>query len=80
MQPLVVLAEVTALLIKKESQQEFNFSSFQNQRQKLTTGATWLKDKMAKMVLQSKKIKHIYDRNIFMLQIYTEPLVVRDTP
>ena len=39
-QPLVVLAEVTALLIKKESQQEFPFSSFQNQRQKLTTGAT----------------------------------------
>ena len=39
-QPLVVLAEVTALLIKKENQQEFHFSSFQNQRQKLTTGAT----------------------------------------
>ena len=30
--------------------------------------------------LRSKKIQHIYARNIFMLQIYTEPLVVHDTP
>ena len=40
MQPLVVLVQVTAFLIKKENQQEFHFSSFQNQRQKLATGAT----------------------------------------
>ena len=33
-------SRISALLIRKESQQEFHFSSFQNQRQKLTTGAT----------------------------------------
>ena len=61
------------LVIKKDSQQGFHFSSFQNQRQKLKTGGTWWKDNMAKMILWSKKMEHKYAQNNFMLQIYKNP-------
>ena len=36
---------------KKDTQQEFQFKSFQNQKQKLTNTASQLRDKMAMMVL-----------------------------
>ena len=67
------------LVNKERKATGISFFNFPNSKQKLTTDETWLKDKMAKKVLLSRKIQHIHARNIFMLQIYTEALAVHGT-
>ena len=57
-----------------------SFFKFRKSKAEINDWYNLIKRKMAKMVLWSKKIQHIYARNIFMMQIYTEALVAHNTP
>ena len=56
------------------------FFKFPKSKAEINDWCNLIKRQNGKDGLWSKKIQHTYARNIFMLQIYTEPLVVHDTP
>ena len=59
MQPLVALAEVTALLIKNESQQKISFFKFLKSKAEINEWCNLIKRTNGKDGLWSKKIQHI---------------------